>query len=132
MHHGASFGYRFERNGKALVYSTDAEHKQENEKDTAAILDFFQSADLVIFDAMYSLADMITIKEDWGHSSNIVGVDLCLRAKVKHYCMFHHEPVYNDETLFGILKETRRYAEIVSEDHPLRISTAYDNMIIDL
>ena len=131
-HHGASFGYRFEKAGKALVYSTDAEHKQENEKDTAGILDFFQHADVVIFDAMYSLADMITIKEDWGHSSNIVGVDLCLRAKVKHYCMFHHEPSYGDETLFRILQETRRYAEIVREDHPLTISTAYDNMIIDV
>ena len=81
---------------------------------------------------MYSLADMITIKEDWGHSSNIVGVDLCLRAKVKHYCMFHHEPAYNDETLFRILQETRRYAEIVREDSPLTISTAYDNMVIDV
>ena len=62
---------------------------------------------------MYSLADMTTIKEDWGHSSNIVGVDLCLRAKVKHYCMFHHEPAYDDETLSTILQETKRYAEIV-------------------
>ena len=75
---------------------------------------------------------MITIKEDWGHSSNIVGVDLCLRARVKHYCMFHHEPAYTDETLFSILQETRRYAELVSEDRPLKISTAYDNMTMDV
>lgn len=132
VHHGASFGYRIEKNEKSLVYSTDAEHKQENEKDTAGILDFYHNADVVIFDAMYSLADMTTVKEDWGHSSNIVGVDLCLRAKVKHYCMFHHEPAYNDDILFRILQETKRYAEIVREDYPLTISTAYDNMIIDV
>jgi len=131
-HHGASFSYRFERDGKSLVYSTDAEHKQQSEKETAAVVDFFRDADLVIFDAMYSLADMITIKEDWGHSSNIVGVDLCLRAKVKHYCMFHHEPAYNDETLYTMLQETKRYEEIVHENHSLKISIAYDNLVIDI
>jgi phosphoribosyl 1,2-cyclic phosphodiesterase len=131
-HHGGSFGYRFEREGKTVVYSTDAEHKQQNEKETAAVEDFFRNADLVIFDAMYSLADMITIKEDWGHSSNIVGVDLCLQANVKHYCMFHHEPAYNDETLYTILQETKRYEEIVRENYSLKISTAYDNFVIDI
>jgi phosphoribosyl 1,2-cyclic phosphodiesterase len=102
------------------------------QKETAAIEDFFRDADCVIFDAMYSLADMITVKEDWGHSSNILGVDLCLRAKVKHYCMFHHEPAYNDETLYTILQETKRYEEIVHENHSLKISTAYDNLVIDI
>lgn len=131
-HHGGSFGYRLEKDGKAVVYSTDAEHKLENEKKTDGMLDFYRNADVVIFDAMYSLADMITIKEDWGHSSNIIGVDLCLRAKVKHYCMFHHEPAYDDKALFRILQETRRYEEIVREDLPLKISTAYDDMVIDL
>ncbi len=87
---------------------------------------------MVIFDAMYSLADMVTIREDWGHSSNIVGVDLCLRAGVKHYCMFHHEPAYDDDVLYKILRETRRYREIISEGRLLKISTAYDDMIIDV
>lgn len=131
-HHGGSFGYRFERDGKSIVYSTDAEHKLQNEKETGAVIDFFREADLVVFDAMYSLADMITIREDWGHSSNIIGVDLCLRANVKHYCMFHHEPAYNDETLHAIHQETKRYKEIVSEGHTLKISTAYDDMVIDV
>jgi phosphoribosyl 1,2-cyclic phosphodiesterase len=131
-HHGGSFGYRFERDGKTAVYSTDSEYKQKNEKETAGVEDFFRNADLVIFDAMYSLADMITIKEDWGHSSNIVGVDLCLQANVKHYCMFHHEPAYNDETLYTILQETKRYEEIVRENHSLEVSTAYDNLVIDI
>jgi phosphoribosyl 1,2-cyclic phosphodiesterase len=131
-HHGDSFGYRFEKDEKTVIYSTDAEHKQESETETEAIVDFFQNADLVIFDAMYSLADMITIKEDWGHSSNIVGVDLCMRAKVKQYCMFHHEPAMSDETLYEILKETKRYEEIVRTDHTLKVYTAYDDLVIDL
>jgi len=131
-HHGGSFGYRFEKDGKSMIYSTDAEHKQQSDKETEAVIYFFKDADFVIFDAMYSLADMITIKEDWGHSSNILGVDLCLRAKVKHYCMFHHEPALNDEMIYTILQETKRYEKLVNEGHSLKISTAYDDLVIDI
>jgi phosphoribosyl 1,2-cyclic phosphodiesterase len=131
-HHGDSYGYRFEKAGKAVVYSTDGEHKMISEADTEAMVAFYRNADLVIFDAMYSLADMITVKEDWGHSSNIVGVDLCLRACVKHYCMFHHEPVYDDETIHTVLQETIRYEEIAREGHALHISTAYDGLVLSV
>ena len=30
---------------------------------------------------MYSLADAISVKADWGHSSNVVGVELCQLAR---------------------------------------------------
>ena len=131
-HHGGSFGYHFEKDGKTMVYSTDAEHKQQSEKETEKVVDFFKNADLVIFDTMYSLADMITIKEDWGHSSNIVGVDLCLRANVKHFCMFHHEPAFNDEMIYTILQETKRYEKLINEGRSLKISTAYDDLVIEI
>jgi phosphoribosyl 1,2-cyclic phosphodiesterase len=131
-HPGDSYGYRFERDGKTVVYSTDAEHKLESEAETQVMVDFYRDADLVIFDAMYSMAAMGTIKEDWGHSSNTIGVDLCLRAGVKHLCMFHHEPVYDDEMIYTVLQETIRYAEIMREGNPLKVSTAYDGLVIDV
>lgn len=131
-HHGDSYGYRFEKDGKAVVYSTDGEYKLDSEADTEAVVAFYGKADLVIFDAMYSLADTITLKEDWGHSSNVIGVDLCHRAQVKHYCMFHHEPVCDDATLYAVLQETRRYEEIVREGKALQVSTAYDGLVLSL
>ena len=63
-----SCGYRFEHDGKAVVYSTDAEHILDTAEATDGIVGFFQAADLVIFDAMYSLADSVSVREDWGHS----------------------------------------------------------------
>ncbi len=129
-HHGDSYGYRFEKDDRVLVYSTDGEHKLTSEAETHAMVAFYQDADLVIFDAIYSLADMITVKEDWGHSSNIIGVDLCLRANVQHYCMFHHEPKYDDDMIDTVLHETIRYKDIVREGRELKISTAYDGMVI--
>jgi phosphoribosyl 1,2-cyclic phosphodiesterase len=66
MHSGDSFGYRFEALGKTFVYTTDSEHKLENRSQTERFVRFFQGADLVVFDAMYSLADAISVKADWG------------------------------------------------------------------
>jgi phosphoribosyl 1,2-cyclic phosphodiesterase len=129
-HPGHSYGYRFEKDGKVAIYSTDAEHKLTSEAETQAMVDFYRDADLVIFDAMYSMADMVTMKEDWGHSSNTIGVDLCLRAGVKHLCMFHHDPVYDDEMIYTVLQETIRYEEIMRTGNPLKVSTAYDGLVI--
>ena len=131
-HHGDSYGYRFEKDGKTVVYSTDGEHTLASEPETDAMVAFYRDADLVIFDAMYSMADMVTMKEDWGHSSNIVGVDLCLRANVKHLCMFHHEPIYDDDMIHTVLQETIRYEEITREGTALKVSTAYDGLVIPL
>lgn len=131
-HPGDSYGYRFEKDGRSMIYSTDGEHKLRSESETAAMVDFYRNADLVVFDSMYSLNEMMNAKSDWGHSSNIVGVDLCLRAEVKHYCMFHHEPSHNDDAIHAVLDETRRYAEIAGENHTLQVTTAYDGLIIDL
>jgi phosphoribosyl 1,2-cyclic phosphodiesterase len=131
-HPGDSYGYRFEKDRKAVVYSTDGEHKLQSEPETQAMVDFYRNTDLVVFDAMYSLNEMIDAKQDWGHSSNVVGVDLCVRARAKHYCMFHHEPAYGDATIHSVLGETRRYAEIVGEGHPLLVSTAYDGLELEV
>jgi phosphoribosyl 1,2-cyclic phosphodiesterase len=131
-HAGDSYGYRFERNGKVLVYSTDSEHKLDDAAATEAFVGFFREADLVIFDAQYSLADAVSLREDWGHSSNIVGVELCQMARARHLCMIHHEPVLDDEQLASVLKETQRLEEITRGEHRLRVSAAYDGLEIVL
>lgn len=131
-HPSDSYGYRFEQNGKSVVYSTDGEHRLESDAATEGMVAFYRDADLVIFDAMYSLSEMIDSKRDWGHSSNTIGADLCLRARAKHYCMFHHEPAYDDDTLHAVLGETQRYAEIVGEGYALKVSTAYDGLELEV
>jgi len=132
MHSGDSFGYRFEHGAKSLVYTTDSEHKLENRAQTERFVRFFHGADLVIFDAMYSLADAISVKADWGHSSNIIGVELCQMARVRHLVLFHHEPSYDDATIEGVLRETRRFEELTRGTRALQISAAYDGLEVDV
>ena len=132
VHGGDSYGYRFERNGRTVIYSTDSEHKLENAEETQKFVDFFQGADLVIFDAMYSLADTVSVKEDWGHSSNIVGVELCQLAGAKHLVLFHHEPAYDDATIERVWRETQRLEEITRAEHAVTVTSAYDGLEIAL
>ena len=131
-HAGDSYGYRFEAHGKVLVYSTDSEHPLADPAHTERFVQFFGGADLVIFDAMYSLADAISVKADWGHSSNVVGVELCQLAGARHLCMTHHEPVFDDAAIEAMLAETRRLEEITRNGPALRISAAYDGLDIAL
>ena len=131
-HTGDSYGYRFERDGKIVVYSTDSEHKLEDPDETRGFVDFFRNADLVIFDAMYSLLDAVSVKEDWGHSSNIVGVEIAQMARVKHLCMFHHEPAFDDERIESVLNETIRFEKLTRTEQPLTVTAAYDGMEIEL
>lgn len=132
MHSGDSYGWRFEREGKSLVYSTDSEHKVEDMEMRERFADFFRGADLVIFDAMYSLADAISVRADWGHSSNIMGVELCQLAGARRLCLFHHEPAYDDTQIANVLEETRRFEEITREGHKLEVLSAYDGLEVSL
>ncbi|HRH89106.1 MAG TPA: MBL fold metallo-hydrolase, partial [Rubrivivax sp.] len=131
-HTGDSYGYRFEAGGKVLVYSTDSEHPLADPAHTERFVQFFRGADLVIFDAMYSLADAISVKADWGHSSNVVGVELCQLAGARQLCLYHHEPVFDDAAIETMLAETRRLEEITRTNTPLRICAAYDGLEIGL
>jgi phosphoribosyl 1,2-cyclic phosphodiesterase len=131
-HTGDSYAYRFEASGKVVVYSTDSEHKLTDPQETEGIVDFFRNADVVIFDGMYSLADAISVKADWGHSSNVVGVELCQMAGARHLCLFHHEPASDDAAIDGVLADARRLEEITRTGRPMTVSSAYDGLEIDL
>jgi len=135
-HSGDSYGFRFEFQGKSVVYTTDSEHKLEVRSESELFAAFFRNADLVIFDAMYSLADAISVKADWGHSSNVVGVELCQMARAKHLVLFHHEPANSDTAIDGLLRDARRLEELTRDNfqppHKLEISAAHDGLEIEL
>lgn len=127
-----SYGFRFEADGKALVYSTDSEHKGSKDPSDDPFVEFFRDADLVIFDSMYTLFESTIEKQDWGHSNNVHAVELCLEAKAKRVAMFHHEPLHDDDKLFTMHKQTIRLEEISRKDHPLEVLCAYDGLEVVL
>jgi phosphoribosyl 1,2-cyclic phosphodiesterase len=135
-HPGISYGYRCEKDGKIVVISTDSEHKDDVNDDDYPFLDFYRDADVVVFDAQYTFADAGLAKEDWGHSSNLVAVELCSHARVKTLCMVHHEPTASDDALEAIQADTRRYAQLFNDScpdyYPRQIHVARDAMSLEL
>jgi phosphoribosyl 1,2-cyclic phosphodiesterase len=131
-HPGKSYGYRFEKDGKSVVYSTDSEHKSEAYENDYPFLDFFRDADLLVFDSQYPLLDAISSKEDWGHSSNIMAVELSTKAHVKRLCIFHNEPTFDDNALDRFLDDTKKYLSIYSKSPTLQIDLAYDGLEIEI
>ncbi|MBG06467.1 MAG: MBL fold metallo-hydrolase [Rhodospirillaceae bacterium] len=131
-HDNDSYGYRFEKGGKCVVYSTDSEHKDDDPDADQAFVEFFDKADLVVFDTMYTLAESLTMKEDWGHSSGMVAVDMCHRAAAKRLAMFHHEPIFDDATLESHHEDTARYEELMRDESALEVLCAYDGLTVDL
>lgn len=131
-HPGKSFGYRIEKEGKALVYSTDSEHKIESPVDLEPFVEFFRGADLLIFDAQYTLAESWTVKEDWGHSNNVIGIELAQKAGVRQLCLFHQDPVAKDDALDKLLVDSEKLPGLLHEGGPVQVSVARDGMVIDI
>jgi phosphoribosyl 1,2-cyclic phosphodiesterase len=131
-HPGTSYGYRMEKAGRVVVYSTDSEHNCTNEDADLPFVDFIRDADLLIFDAQYTFVDACTVKEEWGHSNNLIGVEMAKRAGVKHLCLYHMEPVSSDQDLDRYLENTRKLATLLTEGSPPQVSIAWDGMVIEV
>src|SRR5438132_10650005 len=132
FHSGDSYGYRFSRGGKSIVYSTDCEHKYSRLDESYPFVGFYRNADLLIFDAMYSLGDTVSVKEDWGHSTNVVAVELAQAAGVRRLVLFHHEPAYDDRMLEEVFADTVRFAAISRRGHEVEVISAYDGLELEL
>ena len=132
-HPGGSYGYRIELGGHVVVYASDAEHKPEDVRPDYPYVDFIRDADILIFDAQYSLAEMISIKEDWGHSSNVIGVELAQLGGVKQLVFFHHEPLSPDDKLDEMLENARVFEDIMREGgQPVSVISAWDGLEMTL
>jgi len=130
-HPGLSYGYRFEREGRSVVYSTDAEHKfASDEEEAFPFIRFFNHADLLIFDAQYPFLDAVTTKEDWGHSNSFHGVELAVKARVRHLCLFHNDPGTSDKDLDKFLRVAEELVPLVKEGGRLKVSIAWDGRVI--
>jgi len=129
-HPGLSYGYRFERDGRTIVYSTDAEHKFDTDEEESRFSRFFDRADLLIFDAQYPLVEAVTVKEHWGHPHSYQGVELAVKARVKHLCLFHNDPSTSDKDLDKLLLETEKMVPLITDTGRLKVSIAWDGRVI--
>ena len=138
QHPGDSWGYRFEENGRSIVYSSDSEHGPEAREEGYPFIDFFSKADVLIFDGQYTQEQATTDKRHWGHSDNLTAIELAARAQARQLVIFHHEPAHSDAQIERIYADAVLYRKRFNmelnpnaEKHfPESIQFAYDGMIL--
>ena len=129
-HPGDAYSYRFEQGNKAFVYASDSSYPEG--MDMVPYLNFFAGADLLVFDAQFTQRESDE-KEDWGHSSSFVGVEIAQQANVKSLLLFHFDPTYTDQDLEKILEDTLK----VQQNQypfapPVNIMIAQEGQVFDL
>jgi len=131
-HPGGCLAFRIEADGKSLVYASDAEYKRGDAQSLQPYLEFFAAADVLIFDAQFSVVESLFEKRDWGHSAAPMGVEIACAAGVKKLVLFHHDPRSSDTFITQTLEEAIAYAQHVPHQQTLEIVAAFDGMELDL
>jgi anti-anti-sigma factor len=128
-HPGWAYAYRVVADNAIVILATDAEYKSLDYVSTAKYINFYANADALIFDAMFSVRESF-VKEDWGHSSALIGADIAREASAKRLYLFHHDPVSSDDEIRQILRETQEY--LGEGDNIPEVIVAKEGMEIDL
>ena len=131
LHHpGKAYAYRVDSPNAAIVLATDGEYKRLDKSNIQHYLDFYQEADLLIFDAQFSMREAI-IKEDWGHSSALIGADIARMAKIKQLVLFHHDPTASDAEILQAKTQAQEYLLQQDPTASIQIDVAREGWEID-
>jgi len=104
-HPGMALSYRIEHDGKSIVYASDTEHGSKLDE---RLVRHAKGADILIYDASYTIEEYNNGRQGWGHSIWQEGVKVAKAAGVRKLLLFHHEPCRNDSALLTIEKAARR------------------------
>ena len=94
-HPGGSYGYSITHGHKKFCYLCDHEF---HETQCDAITAFTQGADMVVWDGMFTDAELGR-KAGWGHSSIEQGVRVFENADIANMMITHHAPTRTDAML---------------------------------
>ncbi len=130
-HPGGSYSYKLMRDNVSIVYATDIEIKNFNSNYIEEYINFFKDSKFLIYDSMYTVPENV-MKEDWGHSSVIIGIDLAIQANIKNIIIFHHEPSYSDKEIEDIYKSAILYKNMRTKGKNVNVITSYDGLEIDI
>jgi len=130
-HPGDAYAYRFEHRGNTVVYASDGEYKKLDDLSLQPFVKFYSGADVLFFDSQFSLRESL-LKEDWGHSSALIGAELARKSNVKQLVLFHHDPLNSDEELVGVLKQTQAYQQNTTGPFDTEVQIGYEGLEFDL
>ena len=128
-HPGKAYAFRIEADNAIAIIATDAEYRSLDNLDTLKYRNFYANADVLIFDAMFSVRESF-VKQDWGHSSALIGADIAAESNAKRLVLFHHDPSTTDSELMQIKQETEEYLQ--SQRHSIEVVVGQEGWEIEL
>ncbi len=129
-HPGGVFSYKIEEKGKSLIFSTDTELRDADFEKNDVNNRYFKNVNTLVLDSQYTLDEAIE-KYDWGHSSYSLDVDFASAWNIKNLILFHHEPMYDDNKMYSILKSANWYKQY-QRNNAMTVSLAKEGMEITL
>ncbi len=122
--------YRLEnlRTHHSLVYATDTEHVPGRLDERLAELG--KDADMLIYDGMYTPDEYEKSHQGWGHSTWEQGLAIAIKAGIRKYVVFHHDPSHDDAFLDDI--ETTVMGAARASSVPVEAIMAREGLSIDL
>lgn len=129
-HPGGSYAYCVKEDKKKFIYATDSELTAADFETTEEKKKFFTNADIMIFDAQYTLDEALH-KENWGHSSFSHCIDFAALWNIKKLILFHHDPTYDDKKLSVIFDAAKKYVDYSCDDH-IEICMAIEGQVVKL
>ena len=125
-HPGGAFGYRVEHAGRSFVFVPDNELGAPGPTVAhAEIVAFCRGADVLCHDAQY-LAEEVSVRRGWGHSSVDEAVALAAEAGVGRLVLFHHDPDRSDDALDAVAEA----AALRLEPHGIACTVAYQGLVL--
>jgi ribonuclease BN (tRNA processing enzyme) len=105
--HGATqaLAYRFEEDGRALVYASDSGYPAGGP--SADVRALYRGADVLIHDCTYSPEDRAE-RLARGFSSIADAAQAAVEAEVKRLVMFHYDQDYADDVVDALAERARR------------------------
>lgn len=109
-HPGRAYAYKIQRRNKNLIIATDYEILESDFNPDDDTRRFFDGADIMVLDTMYTLGEAIE-KINWGHSSFSIGIEFAYMFNIKKLFLFHHEPQKSDKQIYANLQAARWFGE---------------------
>lgn len=137
-HQGLTLGYRIDHGGKSICIITDhapiennhlgvmmkkwkkEDFKKKEREFYETLVNFVKNCDLMIHDTHFNNETIIG-KENWGHSSPEMAVDLALKAKVKRIILAHHAPEDKDDDVEKKISSAKDYLKSLGKENAVEV-----------
>ncbi len=104
-HPDGGYGFKIIEEGRAFVFLTDNEldFKHEGGLTKDEYINFSRGASLLMHDAQYTEEEYRATKKGWGHTTFFSATERSIKAEVKRFGLFHHDPEYSDDDVDGFV-----------------------------